>query len=195
MTEYTTPGLQRMRDRFIRGIEEVEMAAAIDKITGLPNRRSLDEELDRQVAAAERHRQSLVVVMLDLDNFKAVDDIDHLEGDCVLREVAQQLYKGIRANDFLGRFGGDEFSWLLPQTSLGQAKKAIARLNAKVFALTEKKSIGISWGLTVVRKNIGVETIIRQADQALKAVKDSGKKGRLGIWNEKSKITITSLEQ
>lgn len=193
MNEYKTPGLQSLRDRLIKGIQIVETAAAIDKVTGLPNRRSLDTELDRQVAAAGRHRRPLVVVMLDFDNFKAVDDQDHQEGDRVLYEVSQQLYNDIRIDDFLGRFGGDEFTWLLPQTSLRQAKKAIARLNSKVSALTKKNGIGISWGLTVVKKEAAVKTIISQADQALKAVKDSGQKGRLGVWKREGKIDITRL--
>jgi diguanylate cyclase len=91
-------------------VQHLDELATIDHLTGIPNRRALFEHLEREIASSRRRKKPLLVSLIDLDNFKPINDTyGHHTGDLFLREVAQRLRKSLRADDFLGRFGGDEF--------------------------------------------------------------------------------------
>jgi diguanylate cyclase (GGDEF)-like protein len=107
-----------------------------DPLTGLYNRRYLEETLDREVRRAARAAQSLGVLMIDLDHFKKFNDTyGHDAGDAVLRETAQFLAKGIRAEDFVCRFGGEEFVVILPTADQEITQARAERLRSKMRQL------------------------------------------------------------
>jgi diguanylate cyclase (GGDEF)-like protein len=129
---------------------ELELLATTDDLTGLPNRRRFRSELEREIAAARRYHTPLSLLLLDLDDFKAINDgYGHESGDEALREIALAIQQRLRAPDLAARIGGDEFGVLLPQTG-EEAADALARdleravREALTPPLTTTASIGIS---------------------------------------------------
>jgi diguanylate cyclase (GGDEF)-like protein/PAS domain S-box-containing protein len=120
----------------IRLREALRTQSIRDPLTGLYNRRYLEETLDREVRRAARAVQSLGVLMIDLDHFKKFNDtFGHDAGDAVLRETAQFLAKGIRAEDFVCRFGGEEFVVILPTADPEASQARAERLRSKMNEL------------------------------------------------------------
>ncbi len=100
----------------------ISYQAYSDTLTGLPNRRALDERLEEEVQSARRNNYSFAVVMMDLDGFKAVNDTyGHTKGDEILRLVFTQMARGVRNTDFLARYGGDELTLILTQSDMASA--------------------------------------------------------------------------
>jgi diguanylate cyclase (GGDEF)-like protein len=129
---------------------ELELLATTDDLTGLSNRRRFHSELEREIAAARRYGSPLSLLLLDLDDFKAINDgYGHKIGDQALREIALAIQQRLRAADLAARIGGDEFGVLLPQTG-GEAAKELARdlehavRRALTPPLVTSASIGIS---------------------------------------------------
>lgn len=158
--------------------------AARDGLTGLYNRAYFLEVLDREMARALRYGDVLSVLMIDLDEFKQVNDLHgHATGDDVLREVARGMKPGLRDGDVLARYGGDEFCVLLPNT-LAEAAGAVAeRLRAAVaaarFSPDGHTAVTVSVGLATseqARSQEGApaELLLRFADRALYASKSAG---------------------
>ena len=97
---------------------ELELTARVDVLTGLPNRRHIEEALTGHISATRRHGTPLSILLIDIDHFKAVNDTHgHLAGDQVLRTVAHSLRNSLRLEDLLGRWGGEEFLAVLPATA------------------------------------------------------------------------------
>ncbi len=120
----------------------ISRQAYSDTLTGLPNRRALDERLDEEVIAARRNNYSFAVIMMDLDGFKEVNDTyGHSTGDDVLRMVFGQMARGVRNTDFLARYGGDELTLILSQTEMSSA----ALYSAKKY---NRGTFQISRGIT-----------------------------------------------
>ena len=108
---------------------EFRHQALHDDLTGLPNRRCLDQVLSRTISAATRSGEGASLVLIDLDHFKELNDsLGHAEGDAVLREAARRFKSALRQGDFLARVGGDEFCLLLPRTDLEAAAGLAGRL-------------------------------------------------------------------
>ena len=155
--------------------EALSKKANLDTLTGLPNRRALDEHLENELRAAQLSGDSLAVVMMDLDGFKQVNDTyGHDVGDNVLRTLFQYLARGLRASDFLARYGGDELTLILSKTNLAAAKivtrKFREKLRAFQFQLPDNTPlrIGISGGIAVYPLHGNTESeILRAADEAL----------------------------
>ena len=143
--------------------------ASTDPLTGLANRRSLHERLAAEVARSQRHGHTLSVAVLDIDHFKGVNDFGgHDAGDAMLVQVASALSEQARTEDILGRFGGDEFAWVMPETTREQALVAVERAR-RLIALTSSRPyrITMSAGIcdTVVTSHPA--ELINHADCAL----------------------------
>lgn len=129
---------------------ELQRLATTDELTGLANRRRFQIELEREIASASRYHSPLSLLLLDLDNFKAINDnYGHSIGDHALRLVAQSIQRRLRAPDLVARLGGDEFAVLLPQTDRAAAESLARRLKTAIETApapfpTTTVSIGIS---------------------------------------------------
>lgn len=153
----------------------ISRQAYSDTLTGLPNRRALDERLEEEVLAARRNNYSFAVIMMDLDGFKAVNDTyGHATGDDVLRVVFSQMGHGVRNTDFLARYGGDELTLILSQTEMSSAQvvseKIVEGMKKLKYKLPDGKrlKLGISGGIAIfpVHARNGPD-LLRAADTAL----------------------------
>ena len=153
----------------------ISRQAYSDTLTGLPNRRALDERLEEEVQSARRNNYSFAVVMMDLDGFKDVNDTyGHSIGDDVLRVVFGQMARGVRNTDFLARYGGDELTLILTQSDISSARivtgKILDGMKKLKFILPDKKKLklGISGGIALypVHARNGPD-LLRAADTAL----------------------------
>lgn len=154
---------------------KVSRQAKQDTMTGLPNRRALDEHLEEELALAHRTGYPFAVVMMDLDGFKEINDnYGHPVGDQVLRTVFNYLNIGLRSNDFLARYGGDELTLVLSKSDMNVATIVTDKLNERLrkfnFPLPDGKNIevGMSGGIAIYPMH-GREPsqLLRAADQAL----------------------------
>jgi diguanylate cyclase (GGDEF)-like protein len=153
----------------------ISRQAYSDTLTGLPNRRALDERLEEEVLAARRNNYSFAVIMMDLDGFKDVNDTyGHSTGDDVLRVVFNQMARGVRNTDFLARYGGDELTLILSQTEMSSAQivseKILEGMRNIKYKLPDGRrlKLGISGGIAIypVHARNGSE-LLRAADAAL----------------------------
>jgi diguanylate cyclase (GGDEF)-like protein len=167
--------------------ETVERQAVTDELTGLSNRRRFQETLAGEVARSQRFDQGLGLVMLDLDNFKQINDTyGHQQGDVVLREVARVLRDSSRAIDLPARYGGEELAVVLPGTDLDGAFDLAERVREGIEALEfpladeggESKVIRITASLGAAALGDGIEDmreLVAAADAALYRAKRAGK--------------------
>jgi two-component system cell cycle response regulator len=151
-----------------------------DALTGLPNRRALDEELARVASAALRHGHAYVVGVLDIDHFKAVNDTwGHEAGDAVLVAIADVLRETLRTEDVVGRWGGEEFVVVLPMTPLDGALVVIDRLRAEVstrpLAIDGGEQIRVTMSAGCAAGTGAVAAALRLADDALYRAKLTGR--------------------
>jgi diguanylate cyclase (GGDEF)-like protein len=167
----------------IRLREALRTQSVRDALTGLYNRRYLEEVLEREVRRAARAAQSLGILMIDLDHFKSFNDTyGHEAGDAVLRETGLSLTKGIRAEDFVCRFGGEEFVVILPTADLEASRARGERLRSKMRELTilyQGKSLGIvtiSVGVAAFPEHgTSPKELMASADAALYEAKRGGR--------------------
>jgi diguanylate cyclase (GGDEF)-like protein len=153
----------------------ISRQAYSDTLTGLPNRRALDERLEEEVQSARKNNYSFAVIMMDLDGFKNVNDTyGHLVGDDVLRLVFSQMARGVRNTDFLARYGGDELTLILTQSDMSSAQivaeKITEGLKKLKFKLPDGKKLklGISGGIALFPVNArNGPDLLRAADAAL----------------------------
>jgi diguanylate cyclase (GGDEF)-like protein len=153
----------------------ISRKAYSDTVTGLPNRRALDERLEREFQTSRRTGQSFAIIMMDLDGFKNVNDTyGHGVGDQVLRVFFSYMAQGLRGTDFLARYGGDELTLIMSQTSLPAAlivgEKIVEQVTKFTFNAPDHSAIklGISGGIAVypTHGNTAAD-LLRAADEAL----------------------------
>ena len=153
----------------------ISRQAYSDTLTGLPNRRALDERLEDEVVAARRNNYSFAVMMMDLDGFKAVNDTyGHSTGDEVLRIAFSHLARGVRNTDFLARYGGDELTLILTQSDMSSAQIVASKITETMrnlkYKLPDGKNpkLGISGGIALypIHGQIAPD-LLRAADAAL----------------------------
>jgi two-component system cell cycle response regulator len=161
-----------------RRFREARELADVDALTGLHNRRYFHETLAREVARATRYRRTLALVLLDLDDFKSVNDrIGHLAGDEVLAEIGQRMRSVVRSADIACRIGGEEFAVLLPESSLEDAEQLYERLAGAVAngPIGDAGELSLSGGITQLRPDDNRTSFFQRADDALYRAKANGK--------------------
>lgn len=155
---------------------KLKEAAVTDSLTGVYNRKGLDDFLGMEISRAKRYKKPISFVLTDVDDFKSINDsMGHQAGDYILREVAFILKNSFRQPDIISRFGGDEFSILLPETGLADAESIMLRVNKKledhIFRWGSGKfKLKISYGISnsdELTENGGKEELIRLADSRL----------------------------
>ena len=164
-------------------LHHVESLAITDPLTGIFNRRRFTDVLRREVALARRYKNSLALLMLDLDHFKMINDrFGHDAGDDVLRSVAAALTSGLREVDLAARYGGEEFAVVLPQTSKANAAIVARRIAAQVGNLVhsfqgENVSLTASIGIADITdlKVADADNLVKAADLALYEAKRAGR--------------------
>lgn len=161
--------------------EIIHRMTVTDGLTDLANRKQLDTILEEEIPRARRHGRDLSLLMLDIDHFKSVNDTHgHLTGDSVLRGLAGILQRRLRPSDRLGRYGGEEFCVILPETSLPNAAKIGEELRSIVEAhafVAEDKNIRvtISVGAGTLREGMSLADLYRTADEMLYRAKRTGR--------------------
>ncbi len=156
---------------------ELRERAIRDPLTGVLNRGSLEEELERQLAIARREGGFVSVLMIDLDDFKAYnDEHGHQAGDEVLQGLARVARENVRAVDTVGRYGGEEFAVILPDTPCTEAAAVAERLRAALAALPLRRRVTASIGVACFPTHGDtLRELIARADEALYAAKRRGK--------------------
>lgn len=154
--------------------------ARVDPLTGIPNRRAMNEELAVLRMRAARYSHELAAVLFDLDRFKAYNDgAGHLAGDELLKRIAVTLKRSLRGSDSIYRYGGEEFLALLPGQGTSSAQIAGERLRKAVAGLALEHPAGgvvtISGGIAALRENESAEQLLARADAALYAAKQAGR--------------------
>jgi len=162
--------------------EKLERLANFDLLTGLENRRAILRRLEEQIKHANRYKEELSLIMLDLDHFKEVNDhYGHLTGDDVLESVATLVRQSIRDTDTAGRYGGEEFIIVLPKTDLPTALYVAERIREAIAAAEMRDSEGnvfsitVSQGLSSYEPGEDEHSLISRADVALYRAKEGGR--------------------
>jgi diguanylate cyclase (GGDEF)-like protein len=154
--------------------DEAEHRASTDSLTGLPNRRAFDEALARQVATSRRHDRRLSLVMLDLDDFKSINDrLGHETGDAVLSAVANAIRAEVRQPDVCFRWGRDEFAVLLPYARRAGAGRVARRITEAVHVagIPGGQAQSIGSGVATLRADERTHQFVERADAELLATK------------------------
>jgi diguanylate cyclase (GGDEF)-like protein len=157
---------------------EARQLAEMDALTGLHNRRYFDEVLEREIARAKRYERSLALLLLDLDDFKQINDrVGHLGGDAVLADIGARVRETLRSADIACRVGGDELAVVLPESTVQDAELLYARLLAAVNArpLAGGQTVTMSGGVAEVTSDDDAQSLFKRGDEALYRAKRDGK--------------------
>ena len=161
--------------------ETIYRMTIIDGLTAAHNKRYLIEDLEREIPRARRHQRPLSFLMFDIDHFKQINDtFGHLAGDYVLKELATVVRSRLRPDDVLGRYGGEEFGVVLPETGSSGALKIADELRRLVeahhFAFEgETIKVTVSIGAAQLQERADVMAFIKAADEQLYAAKRTGR--------------------
>ena len=170
-------------ERWRRYNSKIEKLSSTDELTGLLNRRGVNQIIDLQMQQAQITQRETSLIMVDIDNFKKINDqYGHYQGDLVLRHVADILKQNLRANDVIARYGGEEFVVLLPFTSIENAvalaegcRKALQQSSIAVNE-TERLYVQACFGVSsTARMDFDYMKLFGQADKALYQAKHNGK--------------------
>jgi diguanylate cyclase (GGDEF)-like protein len=171
--------------RLAESLARQQALATRDSLTGLPNRRALSEHGRAELSRALRERSSVGVILLDLDDFKSINDRHgHAAGDEALRRVARALQENRRDYDFTGRWGGDEFLVILPGATLAQAGLVAARIRKAIHAIelpvgggeTDHVRASLGFAASVPAAGpVGLDELVARADDAMYRSKRDGR--------------------
>ncbi|HWC34913.1 MAG TPA: GGDEF domain-containing protein [Mycobacteriales bacterium] len=158
-------------------LRRVRQQAITDGLTQLSNRRAFDRALDREVGRAVRADGRLSILLIDIDNFKALNDAHgHVAGDTVLRQISRALQRSVRSYDTIARYGGEEFAAVLPGCSAGLAFKLADRMRLAVQDAATEVGVTASVGVaTFPYDGADAASLLRSADRALYASKRAGR--------------------
>lgn len=175
--------LALQNDRLARQARELAHAATVDPLTGLFNRRHFHSRIDEEIERARRHSLDLALLLIDIDDFKRINDtLGHLAGDFLLKQVADVLKHSVRVFDVCTRYGGEEFAILMPGSSAANAMVVAERIRARVESaarddgpLPPHVRITVSAGLAVLKNDGSSSDLIARADRAMYRAKEEGK--------------------
>ena len=167
----------------IEAFKSAQEAASIDRLTRVASRPSLLDNLFQEVGRATRHNRPLAIAFVDIDHFKSVNDTHgHAAGDVVLRGVAAVFKEHLRAADFIGRYGGEEFMVILPETTIEEATAVAEKLRLLVlkqrFVVGDGVELGVSVSIGIaggLGQHLRVEQLVRDADAAMYSAKGLGR--------------------
>lgn len=171
-------GLDESQTHLKQANERLALLAATDGLTGVNNRRTIVEALERAVSTSDRSGRPASILMIDIDSFKELNDTHgHIAGDSMLKWVASQLKSALRLGDEVGRFGGEEFLAVLPETDPDAALLVAERIRSRIAdsnsdGISTTVSIGVS---TLGKKHESAEQLIEDADRALYEAKRCGR--------------------
>ena len=177
-------------ERLKNDLELVSKLVREDQLTGALNRRGLEDALEREVARSERLQTPLCVALIDLDNFKNVNDaLGHQVGDQVLVHLVNMVMQTLRTNDMIGRYGGDEFLVLMPGSQIEDAYEVISRLKRRLSLKPlrwedQELLVTFSAGVSMRRAGEDTQTMIQRADHAMYEAKKAGR-DRISAASEK----------
>ncbi|MEM7137907.1 MAG: diguanylate cyclase [Myxococcota bacterium] len=180
-------------------VEETQLLALTDGLTGLYNRRHATKRLEEEIARSRRNGTGLCVAMCDVDHFKAInDEFGHGAGDRVLQQIGTSLTEYVRRNDIVARWGGEEFLVIFSEIKLTAARIVAERLRGRL-ANTPKveggpEQITVSVGLAMLGPNSTAEALIEQADQALYRAKARGR-NRVEVAGEERRKASTVMRK
>ena len=168
---------------------QARLTSLTDALTGVGSRRLLEDKLEAECARAKRYKRPFSVAIIDLDNFKTINDVfGHATGDDALKKFAECMKSQKRIPDILARYGGDEFVILMPETEASDALTFMERIRAKVqqIEVEENVSITISCGIAQSKPDFSDSSseVIRRADLALYEAKSAGR-NCARLWNKK----------
>lgn len=169
---------RELENKVVQRTDELQRLARIDPLTGLKNRRGLDEVLDEEIQRAERSGEGFGVIWLDIDHFKSINDqLGHQAGDEILCRVALWLKAGLRTYDHPGRWGGDEFVILLSPCDPATLEQIAKRIRESVEQESRKTGtpVTVSIGGYFSEPEDDINTVLRNADQALYRAKSEGR--------------------
>lgn len=170
-------------------LEATRVQAMKDALTELPNRQAYNEHIEREYSRWKRRAYPLSLAVCDIDHFKAINDnLGHLRGDKVLKLVARELSRRVRSEDFVARFGGEEFIIVMPDTDEPSAIAAVEKVRAAIEACpfnfnNERIPVTASFGVTSFMEGDTIESCFERADKALYQAKNAGRNQvvRLGL--------------
>jgi diguanylate cyclase (GGDEF)-like protein len=180
--------------------QELLRQAMLDPLTGISNRRALDESSAGAIAIARRHARDLAVLLVDADHFKQINDRHgHGAGDAALRALVAALQATLRPGDLLGRLGGEEFIVILPETDEARAHAAAERLRDAVASVEfsiqhEQLPLRVSIGIALLEPDDDLVTLLRRADQAMYVAKRSGRNCVVGPRQMQQQASIDSAQ-
>jgi diguanylate cyclase (GGDEF)-like protein len=173
--------VKRLQDELRQRNEELDLISRTDVLTGLRNRRHVEEYLTKLVSLARRNVEPIAVLIVDIDHFKSVNDgHGHDAGDAVLAEVAGRMVDSVRLEDMVGRWGGEEFLVVLPNTAAQGAAELAERLRQVVAGepcrLPDGGAVPVTISLGCAASVIDdAATLVRSADAAMYEAKESGR--------------------
>jgi diguanylate cyclase (GGDEF)-like protein len=174
-----TRELEKKNIQLSEALTTVKRIMNTDPLTGIFNRRAIDKMINREISFALRHKLPLSVVMIDIDHFKKINDTyGHETGDNVLKNFAKKIKKLIRNEDIFGRYGGEEFILILPNTNIDSAYKVTERIRKEIEKMKLKGikgNITASFGLTEILPADNQDSLIKRADDALYLAKRNGR--------------------
>jgi diguanylate cyclase (GGDEF)-like protein len=173
-----TKELEKTNYALLKDKAELEKLSSRDSLTGLFNRFKLEESFKYEQKQLNRYKTDLSIIMMDLDDFKSVNDTyGHNSGDMFLIEVAQILTTSFRDVDTVGRWGGEEFLILLPKTNLEDTKTIAEKLRRKIelYQFNEIGNKTASFGVATYNNNESLSSLLNRADKALYMAKENGR--------------------
>jgi diguanylate cyclase (GGDEF)-like protein len=159
--------------------DDVTRQANVDTLTNLPNRRAFDDVFQQEIARSRRYDRPLCAAIGDIDHFKSINDaFGHQVGDTVLEKLASFMRNGLRTTDYVARWGGEEFTILLPETRLDAAEELLNRLRTDIanYVIPEiGRAVTLSFGVTACAKPDDADDLLERADRGLYTSKQTGR--------------------